>query len=101
MEGAHRQLRARFTNRLRGNDADRFTDIDRCTAGKVTTIAGTAHAIRRFTSENRTDLHFLNASRIDRIDMVFFNHRALGNNDLAFLIGEIFCRCTTQDTRCE
>jgi len=101
VEGTHGQLRAWLTNRLCGNNANRFTNIDRCTASKVTTIARTAHAIRRFASENRTDLHFLNACSIDRFDMMLFDHRAFCDDDLALLIGEIFCRCTTQDTRCQ
>jgi hypothetical protein len=42
VEGTHGQLRARLTDRLRGDNADSFTDVDRRTTRKVTAVAGSA-----------------------------------------------------------
>src|SRR5690606_21849561 len=39
VEGTHGQLGARLTDRLRGDNADSFTDVDRSTACKVTAVA--------------------------------------------------------------
>jgi hypothetical protein len=44
VERTHGQLCTRFTDRLRGDNADRFADIDRCTAGQVAAIAFAADA---------------------------------------------------------
>jgi hypothetical protein len=46
VERTHGQLRARFTDRLRGDDADRFTDVDRRTTGQIATVALAADALR-------------------------------------------------------
>jgi hypothetical protein len=45
VERAHRQLRAGFADRLRGDDADRFADIDRRTAREVAAVAFAADAV--------------------------------------------------------
>ncbi len=47
VEGPHRQLGARLADRLGGDDADRFADVDRRTAGEVTTVALGANALLR------------------------------------------------------
>jgi hypothetical protein len=39
VEGAHRELRARLADRLRGDDADRFADVDQAAAGQVAAVA--------------------------------------------------------------
>jgi hypothetical protein len=39
VEGAHGELRARLADRLRGDDADRFADVDRRAAGQVAAVA--------------------------------------------------------------
>ncbi len=40
MEGPHGQLGARLADRLGGNDADRFAEVDQVTAGQVAPVAG-------------------------------------------------------------
>ena len=39
VEGAHGELRSGLADRLRGDDADRFTDVDRRAAGQVASVA--------------------------------------------------------------
>src|SRR5207247_7135923 len=47
MEGPHGQLGARLADRLRGDDADRLTELDRLAGSKVTAVALRAHAAAR------------------------------------------------------
>jgi hypothetical protein len=47
VEGTHGQLRARLTDRLRGDNADSLTHVDRRTTRKVAAVAGAAHAAVR------------------------------------------------------
>lgn len=61
VEGSHRQLGTRFTDRLSGNNTDRFTDIDRRTAGQIASVAGGADAVFAFAGQNRTDLNLFDA----------------------------------------
>jgi hypothetical protein len=44
VEGTHGQLRARLADRLRGDDADRFADVDRRAAREVAAVALAADA---------------------------------------------------------
>ena len=44
VEGPHRQLGARLADRLRRDDADRFADVDRRTAGEIAPVALAADA---------------------------------------------------------
>ena len=45
MEGPHGQLGTRFADRLGGDDAHRFADVHRRTAGKVTPVALAANTL--------------------------------------------------------
>src|SRR3546814_14093168 len=54
VEGTHRQLGTRLTDRLCGNDADRFADVDAMTTGQVTAIAVRADAERQLAGDRRT-----------------------------------------------
>ena len=56
---AHRQLRARFANRLSGNNADRFADIDRPSGSEVAAVALDAATAARFAGQDRADAHAL------------------------------------------
>ena len=58
MEGAHRQLRARLTDGLCGDDAHCFTDIHRAAVGEVCTVAAGAHAVLTAAGQHAADLHF-------------------------------------------
>ena len=51
VEGPHRQLGAGFADRLRGNNANRFTDVDRGPAGEITAVAGRANALFGFADQ--------------------------------------------------
>ena len=55
VEGTHRKLRARFADRLRGDNADRFADIDRRAAREIAPIALGANAHFGFAGQGRAD----------------------------------------------
>ncbi len=48
VERAHRQLGARFADRLRGNDTDRLAGIDQRAAAQIASITLGAQAVARF-----------------------------------------------------
>ena len=60
VERTHGELGARFTNRLGGNDAHGFADVDRGAACEVTTVAGCAHTLAGFARQGRADADGLN-----------------------------------------
>src|SRR6185503_17413038 len=70
-ERTHRQLRARFTNRLRGNYTDRFADLDRTAGCEVTPVALDAAATSRFAGQHRTDANALHTGTLNLGSEVF------------------------------
>src|SRR3546814_9023199 len=76
MEGTHGKLRARLTNGLRCDDAYGFTDVDRRTASKITTIAFAAHAHLRLADQRRADPDRLDADGLDPRDGSFVIQRS-------------------------
>ena len=69
MERTHRQLRAWLTDRLRGDNADSLTLVDRRTTGQIAAVALGADAAMGLAGKRRTDADRLNASLFDRIDI--------------------------------
>ena len=88
MERAHRQLRSRLANRLRGDHADCFADINRAAGRQVAPVALDAATAPRFTGQDRTNAHplyagTLNLSRQVLVDFLarFDDHRAFDRID--------------------
>src|SRR3546814_17186304 len=67
VEGTHRQLGTRLTDRLCGNDADRFADVDAMTTGQVTAIAVRADAARQLAGDRRTHPDLADRIALQRI----------------------------------
>src|SRR5690606_21325738 len=61
VERAHRELRARPADRLRGDDAHRLADVDEVAAGQIAPVAPRTDAAQRLAGEDRADLHLLDA----------------------------------------
>src|SRR6185369_16522848 len=100
VERAHRQLRAGFADRLRRNDADRLTMVDRRAAGKIAAVALAADAVDEFAGQSRANLHFLDAGLLDGVDMRLFHQRAALDHDLVGRgIAQIFARGAAEDAR--
>src|SRR5712671_1051319 len=70
VEGAHGELRAGLADGLRGDDADRFTDVHLAPAGEVAAVALDADAAPGLAGEHRADLHLLDAGFLDVLDLV-------------------------------
>src|SRR6185437_4626873 len=56
VEGAHRQLRARLTDRLCRDDADRLALLDHMAAGQAASVAQPAETAFRIAGQRRTDV---------------------------------------------
>src|SRR6266478_561892 len=82
VEGPHRQLGTGFADRVRGDDADRFTVVDRRAAGEIAAVALAADAVDEFAGQGRADLHFLDAGLLNGLDMALFHQRAALDHDL-------------------
>src|SRR5439155_14269333 len=70
VERAHGQLRAGLADRLRGDDADRFADVDLAPAGEVAAVALDADAAPGLAGQHRADLDLLDARFLDLLDLV-------------------------------
>ena len=85
VESPHRQLSARLTDRLGGNDPDRLADIHRRAPSEVTSIALTANALLRCADQRGADLHALEPDRLDLGNHRLVEQLTLGDDDLARL----------------
>src|SRR5688500_683641 len=70
VERAHRQLRARLADRLRGDDADRLAELDQPPGRQVAPVAARADAAPRGAGQHRADLHLLDAALLHRRRLV-------------------------------
>src|SRR5438874_229977 len=71
VERTHRELRAGLADRLGGDDADRFADLDKLAAGEVASVAAAANSAARFARQSRTDLDLPDPSFLDRVRQIF------------------------------
>ena len=71
VEGAQRELRARLADRLRGNDTDRFAQVDDVHRRQVAAVAHAAETALRLTGEDGADLHHLDARLFDLLRLLF------------------------------
>ena len=81
VEGAHGELGARLTNRLGGNHADSFADIDLGPTGEVTPVAGGTDTGARIAGQHRPYLYHFHVGQFDRRDRILVNHPAGGHDD--------------------
>ncbi len=74
MERTHGQLRARLTDGLGGDDADRLAGVDRLADGQVDTIALGADTAARLAGHDAADLDFLNAVLLEHLGIIGHEH---------------------------
>ena len=77
VERTHRQLRTRLTDRLRGNDADRFADVDEMAARQIAPVARGADAETRFAGDRRAHQHRLHAGALRACSTMFSSSSVL------------------------
>ena len=82
MERTHRELRARFANRLSSDDADGFTRVDERAAAEIAAVALGAEAVARVAGERRADLHHVDAEFVELVAGAFVEQRAGSKNNL-------------------
>src|SRR5216683_491495 len=71
VEGPQRELRARLTDRLRGQNADRFAEVYHVHRGEVAAVAHAAHTALGLAREHRADLHRLDPRILDGLRGLF------------------------------
>ncbi len=86
VERAHGELRARFADRLRGDDADGFAEFDHAAGGKVTPVAQRANAAAGFASEHGTDAHALDTRALHLVGKLLGDFLVHINDDRAFKV---------------
>ncbi|MPL98794.1 hypothetical protein SDC9_45003 [bioreactor metagenome] len=80
VEGTHGQLRAGFADRLGGDDADRFADVDERAARQIATVAERADALLGLAGQRRADPHGLHAVRLDQVGLAFVDQLVLAHD---------------------
>src|SRR5690606_31906173 len=83
VERPHRQLGARLTDGLRGDDADRLTDGDLAPTGQVAAVALHADAPTRGAGQHRPDPDLVQAAVLDAADLGLVDLLVRPDQDLA------------------
>ena len=98
VERTHGELRARLADRLGGDDADRFADLDQLAAGQIAAVAAAADAAPGLAGEHRADLDLLDAGFLNRVREVFGDLVVLRDELLAGdRIVDVFLRHAADD----
>ena len=87
VERAHRELRARLADRLRGDDTHRLADRDRTTAAEIASVARRAHAVARVARDGRTHLQLVHAFALDEPHELLIQQRVLLDRALSSVPG--------------
>src|SRR6185503_9549179 len=83
VERPHRQLRAGLADGLRGDDANRETELDQPAGREIAAVALGAHAPAGGARQHRADLHALDARVLDRVGELFVELTRRRHDDLA------------------
>ena len=92
VERAHRELRARFADGLRGDDADGFAHLDEAAGGQVAAVAASANSAAGFASEHGANLHALDAGRLNRVGQLFGDFLVDLDDHVAFVVLDLLER---------
>src|SRR5690606_35552534 len=83
VERTERELRARLTDRLRRENADRLAQVHHLHGREVAAVALTADAALRLAGQHRTDLHGLDARVLDEVRVLLRDQVARLDDQLA------------------
>src|SRR6266571_1078591 len=97
VERAHGELRAGFTDGLRGNDADGFAELDHAAGGKVATVAESANTTAGFTGEHGTDAHAFDAGSLHLVRKLFGDFLLHVHDDRALEVLDLIERNAPND----
>ena len=102
VERTHRELGARLADRLAGDDADRFADVDLVAAREVASVALGADAAAGLAGEHGADDDLFDAGFLDLDDEVLFELGVRGDDDLAReRVDDVFERHAAEDAVAE
>ena len=86
VEGTHGELGAGLADGLRGDDTDRFAELDHAAGAEVTAVAEDADAATGFAGEHGANLDALDAGSLDGRGEVFGDFLVDVDDDLAFVV---------------
>ena len=86
VEGAHGELGAGFADGLGGDHAHSFAQLDHPAGGQIAPVAHDADAAPRLTGEPGTNLHPLDARRLDSVGQILGDFMVDVNDDLPFVV---------------
>src|SRR6266566_6206587 len=97
VERAHGELRAGFTDGLRGNDADGFAELDHAAGGKVESVTESANTTAGFTGEHGTDAHAFDAGSLHLVRKLFSDFLVHVHDDRALEVLDLVERNSPND----
>ena len=102
MESTHGQLGTRLTDGLCGNYADCFTNANRLTVCKVSTVTFCTDTLLSLTIEDGTDLNLCDTCINDLLSGFLVDHLFAGSQNFAGLrMNNIICKVTSGQTFCQ
>src|SRR5690606_4875364 len=96
MEGTHRQLGTRLTDRLCSDHAHGLTDVGQVATREVTAVAETADAVLGGTGDGRTHQHFVDTVGFQNLDQLLVDHFAGFDDRVAVAVHHVACSHTAQ-----
>ena len=85
VEGPHRQLGTRFTDRLRSDHADRLAAVDKAATAQVAPVALGANSKAGFAGQRGAHLHFIDADQFKLVNHILVEHRTSAHHHRAVL----------------
>src|SRR5690242_17902916 len=80
VERTHRELRARFADRLSSDDAYSFTHVDTMATREIATVALRTHAVASSARDRRTHFHLIDAVDFQLLHELLIDKRPGGND---------------------
>ena len=97
VEGTHGELRSRFADRLRRDDAGSLAEFDQTSGSQVASVAHDANAALRFAGEHRANLHPLDTGGLNRARQIFGDLVVDVDHDLAVVVFDFLERHAADD----
>ena len=98
VEGTHRELRSRFADGLRRDDARGLAQFDQASRCQVAAVAHHANAALRFAGQHGANLHALDSGRLNRAGQLFRDLLVDVDDDVAFVVLDLLQRDAAHDT---
>ncbi len=97
VEGTHRELRSRFADGLRRDDAGGLAQFDQPARSQVAAVAHHANAALRFAGQHRADLHPLDAGGLNRAGQIFGDFLVDVDDHVAVVVLDLLERHAADD----